>query len=83
MAQPVRPAIRERLDGLDWEVLGESILERGHALTAPLLEPAECMALAALYPEDRRFRKRIAMRRCLRATFSPHNPIASTPVSFD
>jgi hypothetical protein len=56
-------SIRERLDGLDWQAIGESLLERGFARTPPLLAPAECAALVALYPDDRRFRKTVCMER--------------------
>ena len=56
-------SIRERLDGLDWQAIGESLLERGFARTPPLLAPGECAALAALYPDDRRFRKTVCMER--------------------
>jgi hypothetical protein len=56
-------SIRERVDGLDWQAIGASLLERGFARTPPLLAPAECAALAALYPDDRRFRKTVCMER--------------------
>ena len=56
-------SIRERLDGIDWPKLSRSILERGYARGPKLLEPRECAELAALYEDDRRFRKRIDMER--------------------
>jgi hypothetical protein len=56
-------ALRERLAALDWEAIGERLLERGFATTPRLLEGAECSALAALYDDDRRFRKTVDMER--------------------
>jgi hypothetical protein len=56
-------SVRERLDGLDWPALAESILARGFVRTPRLLEPPECAALAALYADDRRFRKTVCMER--------------------
>jgi len=57
------PALAERLAGLDWEALERSLWEWGWAKTAPLLAPAECDDLAALYDDDRHFRRRIDMER--------------------
>ncbi len=56
-------SIRERLAGVDWAEVRESILERGYARGPKLLEPRECADLVALYVDDRRFRKRIDMER--------------------
>ena len=53
--------IRERLDALDWAEISASLDARGWAKTPPLLTPHECAGLAALWPEDARFRKRIDM----------------------
>jgi hypothetical protein len=55
--------IAERLRRLDWNAIGSSILERGYARTRPLLTPAECNDVVALYPDDANFRKRIDMER--------------------
>ena len=67
MSNPRRSAspgsIRARLDDLDWPEIAESLLERGFARTPPVLAPAECAALAALYSDDRRFRKTVCMER--------------------
>jgi len=57
------PSIPERLARLDWEALERSLWERGHALTPPVLRAEECTALAALFPDERRFRSRIVMER--------------------
>ncbi len=43
--------------------LAASLDERGYACTGPLLSPAECRALAALYDEPARFRSRVVMAR--------------------
>jgi uncharacterized protein len=55
-------AIADRVDGLDWSELGERLDEVGHAVTAPLLDDAECAALAGLF-DDGRFRSTIDMAR--------------------
>jgi hypothetical protein len=61
---PAAPgSIRARLDGLDWEAIAGSLLERGYARTPRLLEPGECAGLVALYADDRRFRKTVSMER--------------------
>lgn len=61
-ATTVAEDIRERVDGLDWEALGAQLDAAGFALTRPLLEPAECEALAGLF-EDGHFRSTIEMAR--------------------
>jgi uncharacterized protein len=53
--------IRERIAALDWEGLSASLDERGWAKTPPVLDANECAELAAMWPQDRRFRKRIDM----------------------
>lgn len=57
------PGIGERLARLDWAALEESLWTLGYAQTPPVLTAAECAALAALYPHDRRFRSRVSMER--------------------
>jgi uncharacterized protein len=54
--------IPTRVDALAWPALREQLDERGHAITAPLLERGECEALAALF-EAGRFRSTIDMAR--------------------
>jgi hypothetical protein len=61
-ARPVA-SLLARVAALDWPALGRELDDWGYALTAPLLTPAECAALAALYADDARFRTRIAMAR--------------------
>jgi len=53
--------VKERLARLDWAALEASLVERGYARTGTVLSRAECDSLVALYPDDRRFRKRIDM----------------------
>lgn len=50
-----------RVAKLDWASLAESLDQRGFALTAPLLTPAECRNLTGLYGEGDRFRRRVVM----------------------
>jgi hypothetical protein len=52
-----------RLAGLDWTVLERSLWDFGYAKTPPVLTPAECEALIALYADDSRFRSRVDMAR--------------------
>jgi len=56
-------AIAERLRGLDWRAIDQSLWERGYACTEPLLSDAECAEMIAVYADDRRFRKHIVMER--------------------
>jgi hypothetical protein len=55
--------ITQRIYTLDWKGAAESLSERGYAITAPILSPDECAALAALYGDDQRFRSHIIMER--------------------
>jgi hypothetical protein len=55
--------IAERVAGLDWTALDKALWQWGYATTPPLLTPAECQALIALYPDEARFRSRIDMER--------------------
>jgi hypothetical protein len=50
------------VDALDWDDLDAQLDAQGFAVTAPLLEQAECDALAALFDEGR-FRSTIDMAR--------------------
>lgn len=56
-------ALRQRIRALDWPAIEAAIAERGYARTRPVLSPAACQALAALYADDSRFRSRIDMAR--------------------
>ncbi len=55
--------IAERLGRLDWKEIEASLWEWGYARTPPVLSPAECAELTALYADDGRFRSRIDMAR--------------------
>jgi hypothetical protein len=57
------PSLGGRLRRLDWRAIETSLFERGYARTPRLLTSRECRDLVALYPDDRRFRKRIDMER--------------------
>src|SRR6266853_878196 len=68
MAQAARNSlarrfIAERIDELDWSGAEQSLSERGYAVTAPVLSPAECAELTALYSDASRFRSHIIMER--------------------
>src|SRR5919206_2278466 len=54
--------VAERVDGLDWESLGEQLDTRGFAVTEPVLRAGEASELAALF-DDGRFRSTIDMAR--------------------
>ncbi len=47
----------------DWENVEHALDARGNAVLPGMLTPAQCRALAALYPDDARFRSRIVMAR--------------------
>jgi hypothetical protein len=63
MARAQTTDIATRIAALDWDALGDVILEHGHAVTDPLLSAAECSDLKALFDDDALFRKRIDMAR--------------------
>ncbi len=53
----------ERVEGLDWAAVEESLSARGYAVTSPILTPNECAELAALYKDEKRFRSHVVMER--------------------
>jgi hypothetical protein len=53
----------DRIAQLDWTALTEALGERGSAVVEQLLTAEECGEIAGFYPEDARFRSRIAMSR--------------------
>ena len=62
-----RPAVR-RVEAdlpapLDWKQIGRDLDTHGCAVIGPLLSPAQCADLAALYPSDAPFRSRVIMAR--------------------
>jgi len=63
----IRPAspsdIAARIDAIDWTQASHDLDAQGCAVLKALLSPEECRALAALYPDDTRFRSRVVMGR--------------------
>jgi len=57
-----RPDARPSADPVDWRKIAASLDERGYA-TTPLLAREECGELAALYPREESFRRRVIMQR--------------------
>jgi uncharacterized protein len=57
------PSIAQRIQSLDWKAAAESLSERGYAVTASILSPAECNSLVALYHGASHFRSHIIMER--------------------
>jgi hypothetical protein len=51
------------LDAIDWQRIGDDLDARGCAVIENLLTPQQCADLAALYPDDSRFRSRVVMAR--------------------
>jgi hypothetical protein len=49
--------------GLDWTAVASELETHGCAIVGPLLTPAQCRAIAALYSHDAPFRSRIVMAR--------------------
>jgi hypothetical protein len=68
MAQAARKSaatqsIAERVEALDWSSAGQSLSERGFAITAPILSSEECGSLVGLYNDASRFRSHVTMER--------------------
>jgi hypothetical protein len=59
----MKETVEGRIAQVDWARLRESLNERGYAVTPPILTPAECDALAALYDHREHFRSRVDMAR--------------------
>ncbi len=55
--------IAKRIATADWSNTEDSLNAYGHAILPTLLTAGQCRALAALYPDDRRYRSRITMSR--------------------
>jgi hypothetical protein len=55
--------ILARVDALDWDQITADLDGQGCAVLNGLLTPGECDGIAALYPDDSRFRSRIVMGR--------------------
>ncbi len=56
-------SIGDRTARTDWAALAGELDAYGHALTGPLLTPAECQAIADLYDQPERFRNTVDMAR--------------------
>jgi uncharacterized protein len=56
-------SVARRIDDLDWTTLGQSLNDRGFAISAPILSPCECASLVALYGDAHRFRSHVIMER--------------------
>lgn len=54
---------RERVEAVDWDGVRSGLDDAGCALTGPLLSSEEAAEIAALYPDDTRFRSTIDMGR--------------------
>jgi hypothetical protein len=52
-----------KLDRIDWPRFADDLSARGSAVIERILSPEDCEALAALYPDDKRFRSRVIMAR--------------------
>jgi hypothetical protein len=57
------PSITQRIQALDWKAAAGSLSDRGYAITTPILSPAECNSLVALYNDTSKFRSHIVMER--------------------
>jgi hypothetical protein len=60
---PATLSIAQRVEALDWNNAAQALSERGCAVTAPILSPAECHSLATLFNNASRFRSHIVMER--------------------
>ena len=61
---PVPPVLGSPcIDAIDWAIVERDLDARGCAVLTQLLSPDDCRALAALYPDDARFRSRVVMAR--------------------
>jgi hypothetical protein len=59
----VMAGMDDRLDLYDWTGVERALDAQGSALLPALLTPAECHAMAALYPHGEAFRSRVVMAR--------------------
>jgi uncharacterized protein len=57
------PDIAARVDAIDWAQASNELDTQGCAVLKGLLSADECHSLAALYPDDTRFRSRVVMGR--------------------
>jgi hypothetical protein len=57
------PDIAARVDAIDWTQVTADLDGQGSAVLQGLLSPEECRGIAALYPDDTKFRSRVVMGR--------------------
>ncbi|MBS1178583.1 MAG: proline hydroxylase [Proteobacteria bacterium] len=62
LSSPVR-GIEDRIEAIDWRPVAAELDAQGAATIEGLITPAECEALAALYPLDTLFRSSVVMAR--------------------
>jgi hypothetical protein len=55
--------IEQRVAGWDWPALAKALDEHGYAVTPPVLSPAECRRLVALYDQPDHWRSHLDMAR--------------------
>jgi hypothetical protein len=55
--------IADRIESIDWSVIGARLDADGFAVIPGLLDADACRAIAALYPDDKKFRSHIHMAR--------------------
>src|ERR1700759_4967916 len=53
----------DRIKGLDWDQVRSDLDTRGNAILRGILTPEQRRAIAAIYPEDSKFRSRVVMAR--------------------
>jgi hypothetical protein len=58
---PVLAKVSDRVAGLDWDGIAQSLDTAGYATTGPLLHSDECASLVDSYAADRGFRSRVIM----------------------
>jgi uncharacterized protein len=58
---PIRRQSPSTLEALDWPAIERELDTQGCAIAPKLISPETCRELAALYPDDARFRSRIVM----------------------
>jgi len=59
----VLPSVRQRIRALPWDDYYQPLSELGYAVTPPILTPAECSELRALYSRNELFRSTVIMER--------------------
>jgi hypothetical protein len=57
------PSAADRVNAIDWSAIGAALDADGFAVIPKLLEASDCRGIAALYPDDKKFRSHIHMAR--------------------